>query len=307
LLAILQSYLVFAITLSIFVSAPTFGNTPQCNGSAKVALFGALLALHTGRLLGLAGISVLILLYTATVAMDYQGYGFHGHDTMPSSDTGNRKPEKHTTPGHARGDTTSSSRSAPAVVELSPTSRDPPVTTHVDECAVPAGVMAATGMSSSWSPRRGAGGLSDMRLPPGFSSGIDGTVSVTVLTIVIVSALAIVNTELLRLYNHPQPDDSEWSFGQILPMFFIVLPLKRTIQAFWSYGLGRRPRTATERGNRIRLRPKTTVDVRAGSLSDSNSLPDVQSFTMPSPAVISSVFMDRTDSYVNHTAALRSP
>jgi hypothetical protein len=94
---------------------------------------------------------------------------------------------------------------------------------------------------------------------PSFNVNISGTVTITVLTITLVSTLAVCNTELLRRYNRPQAAvDSEWGFGQILPMFLVVLPLKRTVLAFCTHGFRPKPKgsAAGEKGRKVRLKAK---------------------------------------------------
>ncbi|KAJ7217267.1 hypothetical protein GGX14DRAFT_602769 [Mycena pura] len=45
----------------------------------------------------------------------------------------------------------------------------------------------------------------------------------------IVYGLCVAHVETLRLYNKPDPSDSYWGFGQILPVFLIAHPAMRTL------------------------------------------------------------------------------
>jgi len=48
------------------------------------------------------------------------------------------------------------------------------------------------------------------------------------------------NTELLIKWNHLSANSTTWQFGQILPMFLVVLPLVGVIKAFRKYKLQKR-------------------------------------------------------------------
>ncbi|KDQ54255.1 hypothetical protein JAAARDRAFT_60676 [Jaapia argillacea MUCL 33604] len=75
-----------------------------------------------------------------------------------------------------------------------------------------------------------------------YQVNVSGRLIVNIFLITMVSLLAIVNTELLRKYNHPQPADKSWGFGQILPVFLVILPLTSAYSAFKEHGLGVRKR-----------------------------------------------------------------
>jgi hypothetical protein len=288
---------VFAVTLTIFISAPTFGDTKECNVNAKVVIFGPLSAVGVGRILGLVGISVLALFYTTTVLMDYRGKWPWSKRPRESQQINSRSSGGTSRNRNAyrrtRNHTVPMPEPEPAPVSDATSPSAGRLRTLSDRAAVPAGSAAAPGSSLSSSSRNGASAGENF-LPPGFSSGIDGTVTLTVFAILVVSTLGVVNTELLRFYNHPQAEDSEWGFGQILPMFLIVLPLKRTVQAFWTHGLGRR--TPVQRGHRMRLRPKTIPDGRPRTASEASGLQlrTTGSVGMPSPSVMSPMAMTCT-------------
>ncbi|KDQ54253.1 hypothetical protein JAAARDRAFT_60674 [Jaapia argillacea MUCL 33604] len=94
------------------------------------------------------------------------------------------------------------------------------------------------------------------RIPADLPYQVDlsGRLIVNIFLISVVSLLAILNTELLREYNHPQPADKSWGFGQILPVFLVILPLTSTISAFKEHGLGERKR----KHKKVRVRNRKT-------------------------------------------------
>jgi hypothetical protein len=226
------------------------------------------------------GIGLLALLYTATVVLDYRGTRGEAHQiSSVNGISDSRDALKHSQEGSPQGRTS---------LPMWP-ARDRAGT----RTGPPADTSPALGTTPLCTTARSGGHDAARLLPPGFSSGIDGTVFLTVISIVIVSTLAVVNTELLRFFNHPQLDDSQWGFGQILPMFLIILPLKRTIQAFWAHGLSRRPRTPAERGHRIRVRPRATT---FGNTQGGSSMTECMG--MPLPSVMDQAFISSTDAPV---------
>ena len=72
-LSILQSYVLFAFAFAVLVQAPspTFGNSPICNSSARVAIFRPFRILPVGRILALIGMSLVIFFYSALTIIDY--------------------------------------------------------------------------------------------------------------------------------------------------------------------------------------------------------------------------------------------
>ncbi|EGN97384.1 hypothetical protein SERLA73DRAFT_153796 [Serpula lacrymans var. lacrymans S7.3] len=102
-------------------------------------------------------------------------------------------------------------------------------------------------------------------------ANVDGRVVLTVIVIFIISALCILNTELLRHYNHIGPEDESWAFGQILPMFLTLLPLVNTVRAFKEYGFG------TKHNHKERIVGPSTPHVlrtTSGRSSDLHTQPD---------------------------------
>jgi hypothetical protein len=69
------------------------------------------------------------------------------------------------------------------------------------------------------------------------STNISGKVLFETLVILLVSTLAITNTELLRVRNGVYDHDADWGFGQMLAMALVLLPAWRAGVIYWKLGL----------------------------------------------------------------------
>jgi hypothetical protein len=99
---------------------------------------------------------------------------------------------------------------------------------------------------------------------PQFSFNLNGVACISTFFIFLVFALAVANTELLRLRNKPlfapEAEESSWGFGQILPMFLIVIPLMRVAVILRDSGLGLRNSGPTQKSIKVRTRAGTSEE-----------------------------------------------
>jgi len=66
----------------------------------------------------------------------------------------------------------------------------------------------------------------------------DYTLIVVLIVISVIWSLAVMNTELLIRWNHFAPNhESKWTFGQLLPIFLVALPLMSVVEAFAKHKL----------------------------------------------------------------------
>ena len=69
--SILQSYAVIAFVLSLLITAPSFGSTPECNKNAVAVIFRPFRALPAGRIACCIVIGIIAPVYTFITAKDY--------------------------------------------------------------------------------------------------------------------------------------------------------------------------------------------------------------------------------------------
>lgn len=89
-------------------------------------------------------------------------------------------------------------------------------------------------------------------------------------------SLAVMNTELLIQWNHFNDGGgggSAWQFGQILPMFLVVLPLVNMIKAFITYRLQKRPHRRRVHKKHAPSRGPHTHSSRSGLFDDARTYP----------------------------------
>jgi hypothetical protein len=188
-LATVQSYVVLAVILAIFVRAPNW----PCEAGTHIVFFRKFSATGGGRMFGIVGTVLLLVAYTVLV---YLGYAKRA-------------------------------KAAPKAAANSP----------------------EPSTSRTTVPHRRARPTSDTR---GFkSSHLNGRVVVTSATIVLITALAVGNTELLRYWNGVT-DGDDWGFGQFLALALAALPGWQTARAFIEHGLGPPRRKTHRRGVRVR-------------------------------------------------------
>jgi hypothetical protein len=83
----------------------------------------------------------------------------------------------------------------------------------------------------------GRHGSKTRRTPEIGSTNINGNVLFVTLVILIVSTVAITNTELLRVQNGVYDTDADWGFGQMLAIALVLLPAWRAGLIYWELGL----------------------------------------------------------------------
>jgi len=195
----LQSYIIFAFAFAILIKAHKFGSSPECNGNAVLVILGRISALKAGRILGWIVIIIVTASYTLMTVRDY----------VP-------------VPMLTRGRIVIG---IPAKIEVKPES-PLPLSSHLPQ--------------TSNLPN-----LTHIKTPEAvvpYKLPIDGKLIIMILFILLFWAFAVLNTELLIIWNHFEQSDnsqSAWQFGQVLPMFLVVLPLVNMIGAFKKYKLKR--------------------------------------------------------------------
>ncbi|EPQ51727.1 hypothetical protein GLOTRDRAFT_117755 [Gloeophyllum trabeum ATCC 11539] len=337
-LAIVQSYLLFACAFAILGNASTFGSSPECNSHLVFVIFRPFHVLNAGRNAFLVLLSIVALIYTVLLYCDYQTLIWRffkekeyiailekGRTTTrklleklrlmkPSPDLQNGDAEKgkqdstnpplsrqtshhpkhpnnqgipsgtgrrHSGKNMFRTSRRGSSKPTNASTSLNESAGDSQLfpdnpniaqphtegvrgggttcrTQHPN--AAPSGRPLAVSFSEASSdgdlpptslasrenedPLAGLpfAGLPSFAFDTSYRANINGRLIVNLLLILATSALAILNTELLRAWNHPQSDsgssEGSWGFGQILPLFLTVLPAWNACKAFKKHGLG---------------------------------------------------------------------
>jgi hypothetical protein len=198
-LSIIQAYIVLGLIIAIFVAVPSW---PCHDQWSIVILGGKLSSTGRGRTLWIAGTTIVLSVYTATLC--------HGYASLFMSFM-------------KRGETNSSS--APHSAKE---------------------VQPAASARRHKRRKLDIGGLN-----------IDGKMLFGMLAILIVSALAIANMELLRVRNGIHDTNTDWGFGQILAIALVLLPAVRTSAIFWKLGLKRAPMKSQSRSRLINMPPQT--------------------------------------------------
>ncbi|KAJ7826293.1 hypothetical protein B0H14DRAFT_2817521 [Mycena olivaceomarginata] len=209
--SVVQSYTIFAFAFTMLISAHSFGRTPDCNSHAVVVLFHPFPALPAGRILCLVLTAFFFTVYTGILIKDHLPPDAETHPPVDPAESNQRGPRS----GPGASDRTA--RGAPQP-------RPAP-------------------------PRFAAGRVEyHARKPPAvpkeYDLQIEWPLVIEILVVLILWGLTVMNTELLISLNHFAPSDgghSSWQFGQVLPMFLVVLPLANLITAFRDYGLRKNP------------------------------------------------------------------
>ncbi|KLO17533.1 hypothetical protein SCHPADRAFT_994226 [Schizopora paradoxa] len=253
-LSVFQSYLLFAFALAILVKGDSFGSSPECNSEALVVIFRPFSAIHGGRVVGWITVSIALLFYTFLTVSDYlptakkeweklRDFAIRlrnkkGKDAnaVPSSPPGAPEKDNSTAIG-SHGQDLEANQNRPRSSNMSgiPSS-------NISSAANPSS-------TTSEKPRRKKKKKSKSKSDneeaennkATFDLGISGTLIIEIAVILLLWSLAVMNTELLIRWNSFSPSDgSQWQFGQVLPMFLIVLPLINLVKAFKEYKLHRR-------------------------------------------------------------------
>lgn len=198
-LSVLQTYIILAFIFSVLGTASSFGSTPRCNGHAVIVIFGRF------KLLGKGWVAVLVINIIITAYytfITYLGY----RDTVINFYRRQRKKIENTYSGKPTG------VNAPDPLPPADETEDFP---HAD--------ASQAFFGPSWQPAR--------KEEP---TGITKTFLIELGIRIIFWAAFVLNTELLIIWSRFDSSDpaGQWSFGQILPLFLIALPLLSIASAF---------------------------------------------------------------------------
>jgi len=205
-LSIVQSYAVFAFVFTMLIRARTFGSIPECNGHAVVVLFRPFPALNAGRIVGWIVIIIFVVIYTIVTFMDY----------LPP-------PPKHVQEWIRKKRVWRRRRRTAPTVQGAPNNMGSGANTY----EIPQDNLIPYNQPYSKQQSR-------------YDLQIAWDLIIEITAVIILWALAVMNTELLIRWNHferPSSPQSAWQFGQVLPMFLVVLPAINMINAFKEFGL----------------------------------------------------------------------
>jgi len=198
LLSVVQSYCFFASALPIIFTAKVFGSNPECNGNAVVVLFWHFPALTSGRIVYGIGITFAIVAYTLVTIKDY----------YPPAESAMDK-----------------------VVAWAKRPRRAAPTLDSDL----ADLAANDTPNESNNILHPNYGVDSQLYQPSYNLQIPWDLVIEITILVTMWVLAVMNTELLIRWNRfkrPECSESAWQFGQILPMFLIVIPLTSLVNVF---------------------------------------------------------------------------
>jgi len=189
---IFYSYIIFAFALVLLITAESFGNTPECNRHAVIVLFRPFPAFPQGWIIGWTLTFIVFVIYTF----------------MITGQTWRRIPLRWKLP----------------IVEFDVPADPESEVTRSTEVSPQALFRDATLNSS-----KSKGQSLSHELP------IAWDVAIQLVLIVVFWSLTVLNTELLIKWNCFAPANrtqSFWQYGQILPVFVVVLPVLNMIKAF---------------------------------------------------------------------------
>ncbi|KAJ7473618.1 hypothetical protein B0H11DRAFT_2036576 [Mycena galericulata] len=208
--SVVQSYTVFAFAFAMLITAETFGEYPTCNPNAVVVLFRPFSALKSGRIVCWVMTALVVAVYTALLVKDH----------MPPAPRRVREwIQKRVT------------KDIPATdQEIPMTSPDiPPPRKSAGPAIAQSNVQYHSRKASE--PRME------------YDLQIAWDLVIEVVVVLVLWALTVMNTELLIRWNRFEQSggvQSSWQFGQVLPMFLVILPLCNLFNAFRNFGLGPR-------------------------------------------------------------------
>ncbi|KAJ6610287.1 hypothetical protein B0H10DRAFT_2061047 [Mycena sp. CBHHK59/15] len=210
--SVIQSCILFAFAFAMLSTATKFGSTPECNRNAVVVLFRPFVALDVGRILFLSLTALVVIIYGGILYKDWKDSIKRLGRRVSKSFVKKKKPDEELD-NHAE---------APPATEPAPRSAPEPENTAI---TVP--------------DAQTYGYVPPSERKKTYRYNVDEKVVVNIIVVLIFWALAVMNTELLIRWNHfAVSDDSQslWQFGQILPMFLVVLPLISLVNAFMENG-----------------------------------------------------------------------
>ncbi|KAF7360392.1 hypothetical protein MVEN_00769000 [Mycena venus] len=200
--SIIQSYTIFAFALAVLITAKTFGNNPDCNPNAVVVLFRPFSALKSGRIVCWVFIVLVVLLYTAILIWDY-----FPPVPQPVRDWIKKRVTKR-----------APDPESPDIQPERPPQEDAPGITR----------RRTTLASKDPVDPRARGPQ-----PSTYDLQIPWELIIKIILVVVVWSLTVMNIELLIRWNNFSPSGGQpWQFGQVLPLFLIVLPLVSLVNAF---------------------------------------------------------------------------
>ncbi|KAF7973153.1 hypothetical protein HWV62_15931 [Athelia sp. TMB] len=209
LLSVLQSIVVFAFALAVLITAPRFGSNPECNTHAVLAFFGHFPVFNAGRIVGGTTGGIVIVLYVCMTARDY---------LSPLLSIIRQKRAKDTLPI----DVAAPQPRADAPIHIPQADLKFDVQDNVD---------AHLDVYAQLS-KKGEDQTSELNF--------NGTLTLQLIAILILWAIAVMNTELLIVWNHFEKSDSPqsmWQFGQVLPLLLIIVPFVGMVKVFKAHGL----------------------------------------------------------------------
>ncbi|KAJ7476766.1 hypothetical protein FB451DRAFT_1243901 [Mycena latifolia] len=208
--SIIQSYTVFAFAFAMLITARSFGYTPGCNPKAVVVVFRPFSALTSGRIVAWVITVLVVAVYTGILVKDH----------MP--------PAKKLVPQWIQKRVTKQvPATEPDLPMASPEVVPPPQ-------SAPGGIVSGKVQYRARQPPD---------RPMEYDLQIAWHLVIEIVVVLILWGLTVMNTELLIRWNKFPPSNSasSWQFGQVLPMFLVVLPLANLINAFRDFGLRAAP------------------------------------------------------------------
>ncbi|KAJ7149169.1 hypothetical protein C8R43DRAFT_1007404 [Mycena crocata] len=204
--SIVQSYTVFAFAFAMLITAPSFGRSPLCNPNAVVVVFRPFSALTSGRIVCWVMTGLVVALYTGILVKDHM---------PPAPKLVHQWIQKRVT------------KQIPA------TDHDLPMTSPDVGVPPPRNAPTRVPAKVQYHSRK------PPEQPMEYDLQIAWHIVIEIAVVLILWGLTVMNTELLIRWNNFAPSDgtSSWQFGQVLPMFLVVLPLSNLINAFRDFGL----------------------------------------------------------------------
>jgi len=197
LLALVQSYLLFAYALALFIDIQSFGSSPECNKDAVISFFYPLPAIKIGRVPCLIFIGVIVVVHTLMTLNDYipEHRRYVWWPTIPRFKAGKGAVD----------------------VERNGESAADRILGH-GNCNV-----ASPRSTIVFNLKNG-----DLTLKKPKSHFMTGRDIMEIIVILTIWGLIVASTELLIKWNRFRISESEsaiMQFGQILPLFLILIPL----------------------------------------------------------------------------------
>jgi hypothetical protein len=240
LLAVAQSYIVFATILAIYGTAPRFGSDRDCNSDRSMVLFGPFDAVSKGRKVGLALYLALVVGYTIMVWHDYNStdnviqFVKNNKDLLRNGSRSLRVFRRNASPADAEQPAMPLPRVSIQSASTTSFGNVPPSHPHLNNISVlPGRPRSSSKVDSTYSggsthrrrqrstaetrEQRAKRKEREMITNPEYRPNVDGRVILNLMLIIVASAIAIANTELLRHFNHPNDADQDWGFGQVRP------------------------------------------------------------------------------------------